>query len=234
MLSDLTASRIDLHGLFVVRRNVEKGERRLVGRIDWVEDDVVHLSEHYADTDTVSASDVTLEGSKPSFARCLKTILGSRYVQFDRELDDHMAQLLDGPAMASMLDRMGEFLRGRSPIRLAPDLEATAGERFDLSNPEPPTRKIIDEFPPVEFCFDTARTKRDQYPWSGLERFGPFSRSCFLSARRSSCSSVRSRCRDQASNSSACSGTALRRCPAQSIRVASPKCSRWWRSNTTW
>ena len=28
------------------------------------------------------------------------------------------------------------FLRDRSPIRLAPDLEATIGERFDLSNPE--------------------------------------------------------------------------------------------------
>jgi hypothetical protein len=52
-----------------------------------------------------------LEGSKASFARCLKVILGSRYEQFDRERDDHMAQLLDGPAMASMLNRMGEFLR---------------------------------------------------------------------------------------------------------------------------
>ncbi len=179
MLSDLAASRIDLHGLFVLRRHIEKGERRLIGRIDRMENGMIHLSEHYAGTDTVAASDVMLEGSKASFARCLKAILGSRYEQFDRERDDHMAQLLDGPAMASMLDRMGEFLRGRSPIRLAPDLDAAVGERFDLSNPEPPARKIIDEFPPVEFCYDTARTKRDQYPWFGLERFGPFSRSWF-------------------------------------------------------
>jgi hypothetical protein len=90
-----------------------------------------------------------------------------------------MAQLLDGPAMASMLDRMEDFLRRRSPIQLAPDLEATVGEQFDLSNPEPPARKIIDVFPPVEFCYDTARTKRNQYPWLGLQQFGPFSRSWF-------------------------------------------------------
>lgn len=179
-LADLPTSKIDLRGLFVVRRQVEKGERRLVGRIDRLENGTVHLSEHYAGTETVPASDVMLEGSKASFARCLKAILpGYRYEQFDKERDDHMAQLLDGPAMSSMLDRMGEFLRDHSPIRLTADLEATVGERFDLSNPEPPARKIIDEFPPVEFCFDTARTKRNQYPWLGLQNFGPFSRSWF-------------------------------------------------------
>ncbi len=179
-LSDLAASKIDLRGLFVVRRQAEKGERRLVGEIDRLDNGTIHLSEHYAGTDTVSASDVMLEGSKASFARCLKVILpGYRYEQFDRERDEQMAQLLDGPALFSMLDRMGGFLRDHSPIRLAPDLEASVGNRFDLANPEPPARKIIDQFPPVEFCYDTARTKRNQYPWLGLQNFGPFSRSWF-------------------------------------------------------
>jgi hypothetical protein len=140
---------------------------------------MVHLSEHYADADIVAASDVTLEGSKTSFARCLKAILGAGYEEFEQERDDHMAQLLNGPAIASMIDRMGKFLRERSPIRLAPDLDAIVGERFDVSNPLPPARRIIHNFPPVEFCYDTARTKRDQYPWPGLEKFGPFSRPWF-------------------------------------------------------
>ena len=121
-----------------MRRHLERGERRLVGRIDRLENGMVHLSEHYADADIVAASDVTLEGSKTSFARCLKAILGAGYEEFEQERDDHMAQLLNGPAIASMIDRMGKFLRERSPIRLAPDLDAIVGERFDLSNPLPP------------------------------------------------------------------------------------------------
>ena len=99
-LSALASAKVDLRGLFVVRRNFEKGERRLIGRIGRLENGTVHLSEHYAETDTVAASDVILEGSKASFARCLNAILGTRYEYFDKERDEQMAQLLDGPALA--------------------------------------------------------------------------------------------------------------------------------------
>jgi hypothetical protein len=77
-LSELVASGIDLGGLFIVRRLFEKGERRLVGRIARLDDQIVHLSEYYGEADTVASDDVMLEGSKASFARCLRNILGSR------------------------------------------------------------------------------------------------------------------------------------------------------------
>jgi len=69
---------VDLVGLYVVRREVQAGQRRLVGRIDTVADGGVHLAEATGDS-TVAAADARLEGSLENFSRCLKTLLGDRY-----------------------------------------------------------------------------------------------------------------------------------------------------------
>src|SRR5205814_9248758 len=65
---------IDLNGLYVVRREPVPGERRLVGQIGAVTQATVHLTASYDERTTIATSDVFLEGSKSSFARCLKTL----------------------------------------------------------------------------------------------------------------------------------------------------------------
>lgn len=188
-LEKLQADGVDLRGLFVVRRERRKGERSLVGRIEEVVGNMVHLSEKYSgqteeaqDGDhQVHTDEVQLEGSKANFARCLKHLLGQKYVQFDQLREEHTTRILGGAAVETLLGEMQKFFDGRAPLDLAPGLTATVGQRLDVQKLVRPAAldSIVHRFPPVEFCFEPSRTKRNKYPWLGLSTFGPFSRASF-------------------------------------------------------
>jgi hypothetical protein len=163
----------------------------VVGRVDRLKANLVHLSESYvgddteADTVAIGADQVQLEGSKANFARCLKHLLGQDYGRFEELREEQTAQVLGGPAVSTLLDQMEGFFGERPPLRLTPKLVATVGKRLRLRDVVHPMamNKVVHQFPPVEFCFEPSRTKRHSYPWEGLTRYGPFSRSSF--AKRS-------------------------------------------------
>ena len=74
-LDELIASGVNVERLYVVRRNPEPDQRRLVGRIRQVTGQKVFLSEAFDGEDSVFVDDVMLEGSRASFIQCLKQIL---------------------------------------------------------------------------------------------------------------------------------------------------------------
>ena len=176
-LDALAAAGVDLGGLYVVRREPSPDQRRAVGRIDRLVDGSVLLSESFDDTTTVPINEVWLEGSKASFTRCLKTILKSEYQHFDEEREREEAAFTTGPALEGLLTKMEGFLQQKSPLVLAPDLECAVAGRIRINNM--PDYQSVVNAPPVEYCFDAARTKRCLYPWEGIEKFGPFSRDTF-------------------------------------------------------
>ncbi|MDA8219825.1 MAG: Piwi domain-containing protein, partial [Dehalococcoidales bacterium] len=177
-LAELTQAGVSLGGLYVVRREPEPDQRRAVGRVDQVKGQMVWLSEAFDENQTsVPIDQVWLEGSKASFARCLKTILGPTYARFEEERRREEERFFAAPALEALLDKMSTFLHKKSPFLLAPDLECTVGERIAVANA--PDYQSVVAAPPVEYCFDAARSKRWRHPWSGLERYGPFSRDTF-------------------------------------------------------
>ena len=105
----LEAAGVDLTGLYVVRRNVQLGQRRLAGRISHLAKDVVHLSEA-TDEETIATSAVRLEGSLETFSHCLRTLLGDRYGALHEVIDGLEANFRLGPAFDNIVERMGEFL----------------------------------------------------------------------------------------------------------------------------
>jgi Piwi domain len=176
-LSSLQREGIDLQNLYVVRRYREHGQRRLVGRIDRLVSDVVYLSESFDQVDSINEEEVWLEGSKASFSRCLKTILGERYANFESERTDQESKLLIGPAVDNTLNEMREFLVRKSPLHIAPDLEGMIGSRVEVINTQ--EYQSVISTSPIEYCFDAARTKRHPFPWVGIDKYGPFSRENF-------------------------------------------------------
>jgi Piwi domain len=176
-LSELEEAGVDLRGLYVVRRNPQPGQRRLVGRISHLSGNEVILSESHEDLEAVGEDEVQLEGSRMSFARCLQPLLQYHYQAFENERYRQEAQLFTGPALERLLGRMGALLRQASPLALAPDLTCSIGDLLELKNDE--TYQSIVTARPVEYCFDAARTKRSEYPWNGIEGYGPFSRDTF-------------------------------------------------------
>jgi len=176
-IDELMAAGVDVTGLYVLMRNPPPGGRRLVGKVGSVSGQKVNLSEHYGDSAEVFVDDVYIEGSKSSFARCLKQLLKARYLTFEKERQRQEAQCLTGPAVDRLLARMGEYLLKASPLQLTPGLECHVQELIHIQNEEPYQTAL--QADPVDYCFDSARTKRTRYAWQGIEKYGPFSRDTF-------------------------------------------------------
>lgn len=176
-LSTLQNEGVELQDLYVVRRRPAPGQRRLVGRVERLSQQIVDLSESFDRVDSISEEEVWLEGSKASFSRCLKAILGDRYEDFESARTDQESQLLIGPALDTTLTEMQAFLVRKSPLQIAPDLQGTIGSRIEAINTNEYQSVITAS--PIEYCFDAARTKRSPYPWVGIDKYGPFSRETF-------------------------------------------------------
>ena len=173
-LDELQAAGIDVAGLYVVRLNPDPTARRLVGRVKELVGQKVILSEAHADATEVFVDEVLLEGSRASFAHCLKQLLGRAYDDFEKERQEQEGFVLVGNALDERVGRMGEYLQKASPFTLCQNFECSIGERIPMQNVG--DYKTVVQAPTVDYCFDAARSKRNKYAWPGLENFGPFSR----------------------------------------------------------
>lgn len=175
-LDALQHAGVDLTGLFVVRRNPDTELRPLVGRIGTLHDRVVKLSESTTDVESVPAESVMLEGRREAFARCLGRILGGKLSRYDEYRDKKVGELLGGPPLLAEVERVAKVL-GEQPLELAQGLTCSVDGPLRITNSSD-YRSIV-AARQLDYCFDAARTKRSQYAWQGLERYGPFSRDTF-------------------------------------------------------
>ncbi len=168
-LPDLANQSVQLDGLYVVLKQPQSGERRLVGRIKRISQGIVELDETMDGRTSVAADSVRLEGSKFSFKRCLSRLLGTRYRDFDAQRDIWEAKFTSGPSFNEVLRT---FSRSSRTVNLGPGIVATIGAAIPIQNTD--GAPIYRELPPVEYCFDAAKTKRKTIPWDGLVEFGPY------------------------------------------------------------
>ena len=133
-LPALDAAGVNLSGLYVVRRNPQPGERRLVGQIASLTGSTVNLSASYDNRPTIRTDEVYVEGSKTSFARCLKAILGHDYDPFEQTRQREEAKLLNGPAVHEMVGQFHQFFRKDPRLQLTDALTATIGDQLRLTN----------------------------------------------------------------------------------------------------
>jgi len=173
----LDAAHVDLAGLYVVRRHPVPDERRLVGQIQSVAANTIHLRAAYDDRPTISTSDVFLEGSKASFARCLKTLLGRDYEFFEQSRQREEAKFLSGPAVNGLLQQFHQFFQKDPVLTITDELSVTINEQLAVTNT--PAYQTIHVAPPVQYYFNPARTKASPYPWVGIQQYGPFSKDTF-------------------------------------------------------
>jgi hypothetical protein len=177
-LADLGSSGINLSGLYVIRREVQPGQKRLVGSIGDIRDGKVFLAESFDGTSEILVAGVQLEGSKASFSRCLKALLKSDYDRFEDLRRSLEAELLTGPALNHLVDEMHGFLLKDPVLVLCEDaLTATVGERIAISNS--PHYRSWFQIKPLKYCFDAARSQQTETAWQGIKNFGPFSRTTF-------------------------------------------------------
>lgn len=180
-LESLQQAGVGVRGLYAVRRAPAEGQRRLLGRVEAIQGGQVRFSESIEEVGTVPTDDVRLEGSLQNFSHCLKVLVGASYPVFDEQRRVEEATVMGGPAQRDAIAKMGEWLRKRPPIDLAPGVRCSVGAQvdFQMTGRQPSAWTGT----PVEYCFDAAKSKRSKYAWTGLVEFGPFDRDTF--ARRS-------------------------------------------------
>ncbi|ACK67911.1 stem cell self-renewal protein Piwi domain protein [Rippkaea orientalis PCC 8801] len=175
-LSNLQAQGVNLRDLYVVRRQCKTGERRLVGKIDSLTHGIINLSESYNNLSQIHEDEIWLEGSKASFSHCLKALLGNKYYSFEREREREEGNLLIGTGQYEALKKIKDYLK-KSPLFLTPDLQGNLKEQIEINNDENYT--TMTSTSTVEYCFDSARTKKHKIAWYGIRDYGPFSREVF-------------------------------------------------------
>lgn len=173
-LTSLLSSHVPLEGLYIVRREHQPGERRLLGRIQQVRDGTVALDESMDGPISINADLVQLEGSKVNFKRCLEKLLDGQYRSFESAREAWEAGYTNGPSLIKILS---DFANKPRSVVLGPGVAASVGGILSLRNTE--RNSVFRELPPVEYCFDPARTKRKTIPWDGLVEFGPYDSEIF-------------------------------------------------------
>lgn len=176
-LQALVDAGVDLAGLYVVRRNPDPGERRLVGRVASVQAGRVTLSEGVDEITAINSDEVMVEGRREAFARCLRSLIGTaNYARYDAYRDKRMGEILGGRPLLEEVKRVARLLAER-PIELACGLSCTVRGPLAISNRSDYKSVVVAR--QLDYCFDPARSKRHRYAWPGLETYGPFSRETF-------------------------------------------------------
>jgi Piwi domain len=173
----LSAAGINLAGFHVIRDRPAEGQRRLVGRIDRIENGKVVLGESYEGSSAIDANELQLEGSRFVFAHCLKNLLGGRFDVFEEQREQLEADFLTGGGLDHCLGQFSETFRKTKPLQLVAGVTAAVGEQVNLRNDA--NFQTTVQLDPVEYCYDAAKTKRHQFAWEGLQEYGPYSRESF-------------------------------------------------------
>jgi hypothetical protein len=176
-LEALKTAGIDLRGLYVIRRSPKEDERRLVGQIANVDNGIVSLAASFGGETTANVNEVFLEGSKASFSRCLKALLGRDYEHFENSRQREESKLLNGPAINQLLKQFHSFFSKDPKLRLTEDLEVTIGNQLTVGEGE--GYQSVHRAAPVQYYFNPSRTKTHQFPWLGIKQYGPFSKDTF-------------------------------------------------------
>lgn len=117
-----------------------------------------------------------LEGRLDAYQRCLSTLLRCKWNAYDTYRKQQVDAFLEPTALKAEIQRTAKVL-GERPVALSCAVRCRIGEPLTISNPseyETPIRTR-----PLNYCFDPGRTKRDMFPWRGLELHGPFSTDTF-------------------------------------------------------
>ena len=176
-IEELVDAGIELGGLYVVRRNPNPGERRLVGRVASTSSGRVQLSESMDSLQTIASSEVMLEGRREAFGRCLRHLLGERdYSRYDSAQRHRTGHLLGGRPLLDKIRHVSTVL-AESPLELGAGLTCTVGSPLSIRGA---TRsESVRAAKQLDYCFDASRRKRNKYAWPGLSSYGPFSQETF-------------------------------------------------------
>lgn len=157
---------------------------QVVGRVERVIGDMLHLADARDGRATITASDAVLEARPDTFTRVLEHVFRQNAQRISTSLDGRLQTLRSGPGRLDRLSKVITFLSTVS-LQLAPDVRASVRpflqERLDRSFPT-----ILTAPKPV-YVFSATGASTDTWNDRGLRKFGPYSADVFTPTRPRIC-----------------------------------------------
>lgn len=154
---------------------------RLVGRVERVAGDVLHLADHREGQATVAAGEAFVEATE--FEAVARHVLGPRADAALAKLGELVTATRHGPARLKQAQAICKYFAD-TPIEVIPGLTCRCTTL--LSNADaafPPVEKT----PQVVYVFDATGTKTQTWHDKGVEDYGPYSAPTFTPTRPRIC-----------------------------------------------
>jgi hypothetical protein len=179
-INDLVHLGVHMPNHYVVWREKRPERGRLAGRLISIDANRATVLVNETDQEIIDTSELALESSRRAVAQVLADVVGDSAAGILASIDQRVGELLEGPALLQQVRHVSAELR-KTPLSIADGLTCVVSELAQISRPNPNGPATLSRT--VNYCFDSSRTKRDEYAWRGLDRYGPFSGDTF--ARRS-------------------------------------------------
>jgi len=174
-IADLVKKKIDVSGLWAVDLK-KRWDERLIGKIVRVDGTKVFFDDE-ARLDSDDTDGCTIEASQATFSEVFGQVLGSRKADYDAAEWEEQAKYMASPGYLELLKKVSARLSSLPPMQLGRDLRMQFSGITEIVNSAGHT--TITQFDPIQFCFDSDRSKKDRIPSFGLARFGPFDHDYF-------------------------------------------------------
>jgi len=179
--SEWIADGLDLTGLYVSEKSPFNDLRieprlRLVGRVEGVEGNTLHLSDCREGRNTIDAKDVEIDADFDGFTRCLASVFGTKAELIGRNLFDLQCAVQVGPRKLNELLRIEKRLT-KKPLMLLPKAEALVMPHLNTKEKHFP---VVHHSPQALYVFDRTFNKPALTDAKkGIVELGPYSQQGF-------------------------------------------------------
>lgn len=169
----LVEAGLNLTGLYVQRevKTARGPRRRLVGRVNSVNGEMLVLDDNDPDVPTISMAEAWLEPRKENLERVVRAVAGRLADVILDRLHTRVAERLGGKERPALVDEwvnaIGKFPKDVAQgvqVRLDTAVMHADGRRF-------PNYEVYDK---PQLVFDVARTKTERWNQGGLDKHGPY------------------------------------------------------------
>ncbi|MBX3319724.1 MAG: hypothetical protein A4E19_18650 [Nitrospira sp. SG-bin1] len=173
-LLEVVEQGIDVRGLCAIDRVKEPGPR-FIGEIVAVEGEkaIFEVGSKYQ---SIPASECLLEPSLDTFTAIFSKILGDKKKAYDQAEWNGQATVVAAPSyLEELKDLKGQMLG--SELKISRDITVRFSELVQMENRL--GHESVINFGPIQFCFDSDRSRKHRFPSAGLEENGPFDQESF-------------------------------------------------------
>ena len=150
--------------------------RRLIGRVEAVEENSLVLEDHAEGYATASVSETFVEARREVFDACVRQLLGGAAENVIAEAEAAAAELHSGPGRKEQIESVLTYLREKATLEAVPGVQFVLGDMLTSGNKRFPATEALSK---PTLVFDPSGSRKDGWNERGLKDNGPYDQRTF-------------------------------------------------------